>query len=108
MPSSRSELRSIRWFSTILRRRLEQTRITPGMAESGWDYGTSPAYLEDLCAYWRCDFDWRKQEKYLNEFAHFRCEVDDISLHFIHERGKGDNPIPLLLVHGRPAHLRAF
>jgi Epoxide hydrolase N terminus len=28
--------------------------------------------------------------------------VDDIGLHFIHERGKGSNPFPIILTHGYP------
>jgi hypothetical protein len=38
----------------------------------------------------------------LNRFAHFKTTLDDISIHFIHERGKGPNPFPLILTHGYP------
>jgi len=85
-----------------LQERLKRTRFTPGMAGAGWDYGTSPSYLEDLCAYWRTDFDWRKQEAHLNTFRQFRTEVDGVGLHFIQEKSKGENSIPLLLLHGWP------
>ena len=91
-----------------LQARLEKTRFTAGMVSAGWDYGTSPNYLEQLCDYWRGDFDWRKQESYLNSFKQFRTEVDGVGLHFIHERGKGDKPIPLLLVHGWPDSFARF
>ena len=91
-----------------LRERLGKTRFTRGMNGAGWDYGTSRDYLSDLCAYWRQDYDWRKQESYLNSFKQFRTEVDGIGLHFIHERGKGENPLPLLLVHGRPDSFALF
>jgi epoxide hydrolase len=82
--------------------RLARIRFPAGMPGAGWDYGTSPAYLEELCAYWRKDFDWRKQEGHLNSFRQFRADVDGVGLHFIHEKGRGDNAIPLLLVHGWP------
>jgi len=91
-----------------LRERLGKTRFTRGMNGARWDYGTSRDYLSDLCAYWRQDYDWRKQESYLNSFKQFRTEVDGIGLHFIHERGKGENPLPLLLVHGRPDSFALF
>ncbi|MGH2409979.1 MAG: epoxide hydrolase, partial [Chloroflexota bacterium] len=47
-------------------------------------------------------YDWRKHEAALNVFAHFKAEVDGVGIHFIHERGKGPNPTPLLLIHGFP------
>jgi pimeloyl-ACP methyl ester carboxylesterase len=91
-----------------LQERLAKTRFATGTEGAGWDYGTNPTYLEDLCGYWRHAFDWRKQESYLNSFKHFRADVDGVGLHFIHEKGKGDNPIPLLLVHGWPDSFARF
>jgi pimeloyl-ACP methyl ester carboxylesterase len=91
-----------------LRERLAKTRFAPGIAGAGWDYGTNPPYLEDLCAYWRRDFDWRKQEACLNTFRQFRAEVDGIGLHFIHQKGRGENSIPLLLLHGWPDSFARF
>ncbi len=91
-----------------LQERLANTRFTGGMDGAGWDYGTSRDYLSDLCDYWRREYDWRKQEGYLNSFKQFRAEVDGVGLHFIHERGKGENPLPLLLVHGWPDSFARF
>jgi len=34
--------------------------------------------------------------------------VDDIGIHFVHERGKGPNPYPLLLTHGYPDSFYRF
>lgn len=91
-----------------LQKRLAITRFPTGIQGAGWEYGTNPNYLEELCRYWRHDFDWRNQEGYLNSFKHFHAEVDGMGLHFIHEKGKGDNPIPLLLVHGWPDTFARF
>lgn len=91
-----------------LQERLSRSRLASGMKEAGWDYGVSPAYLEELCRYWRSEFDWRKQESHLNSFKQFRTEVDGVGLHFIHERGKSENAIPLLLVHGWPDSFARF
>lgn len=89
-----------------LAQRIARTRWTDEVEDAGWNYGTNQAYLRELLAYWRDQFDWRRQEALLNQFAHFRAEVDgfgdSFGLHFIHERGSGDNPIPLLLTHGWP------
>jgi hypothetical protein len=34
--------------------------------------------------------------------------VDVIGLHFIHERGKGSNPFPIILTHGYPDSFYRF
>jgi hypothetical protein len=47
-------------------------------------------------------------EQALNEFAHFKTDVDDIGIHFIHERGKGLNPFPLILTDGYPDSFLRF
>jgi pimeloyl-ACP methyl ester carboxylesterase len=44
----------------------------------------------------------------LNRFNHFHAEVDGIGIHFIHELGKGPNPIPIILTHGWPDSFYRF
>jgi pimeloyl-ACP methyl ester carboxylesterase len=85
-----------------LRRRLENTRWANEIADTGWEYGTNPDYLKELVEYWRRDFEWRKQEEALNQYSHFRAEIDGFGVHFIHERGKGKYPLPIILTHGYP------
>jgi microsomal epoxide hydrolase len=85
-----------------LRRRLSKTRWPDEVAGANWDYGANLAYMKELAEYWQNQFDWRAQESRLNQFAHFKTEIDGFGLHFIHERGQGPNPLPLLLLHGWP------
>jgi pimeloyl-ACP methyl ester carboxylesterase len=85
-----------------LRDRLAKTRWTDEIEGANWDYGTNLAYLKTLVKYWQSEFDWRRQEEALNRFAHFRADLNGFGLHFIHERGKGENPLPILLTHGWP------
>ncbi len=70
---------------------------------SGWDYGSNLAYIKELTEYWCTAFDWRAQEAALNRFAHFRTTIDGMGIHFIHERGQGPNPMPLIITHGWPS-----
>ncbi|NQW22263.1 MAG: epoxide hydrolase [SAR202 cluster bacterium] len=86
-----------------LRRRLADTRWPDEIPDSGWDYGSNLAYLKELVEYWRTEFDWRAQEAKLNAFNHFKSQVDGLDIHFIHERGKGPNPMPLVITHGWPS-----
>src|SRR5215469_14109704 len=77
--------------------------LWPDEAEgAGWAYGISLAYMKEVAAYWLHRYDWRTHEAALNRFAQFKAEVDGVGIHFIHERGKGPNPTPLLLLHGFP------
>jgi pimeloyl-ACP methyl ester carboxylesterase len=86
-----------------LRQRLADTRWPDEIPNSGWDYGSNLAYIKELVEYWRTDFDWRAAEAKLNQFNHFKSEVDGLDIHFIHEKGKGPNPIPLIITHGWPS-----
>lgn len=86
-----------------LQTRLAMTRWPDEIEGAGWDYGANLAYMQELIAYWQNDFDWRAQETMLNSFDHFRAVVNGTGIHFIHERGQGDNPIPLLVLHGWPS-----
>jgi len=54
-------------------------------------------------AYWAGSFDWRAQERHLNSFAQFTADVGGQQVHFVHQRGRGPDPFPLVLTHGWPS-----
>ena len=85
-----------------LRGRLERARFSADFANDDWRYGTEGGYLRELVDYWVDGYDWRAEERAINAVSHFRQEVDGVPIHFIHERGKGPDPIPLILNHGWP------
>lgn len=87
---------------TDLRLRLQNTRWTNSVDNDKWETGTNETYLKELCNYWAEGFDWAKNESYLNTFPHFKTSIDGTDIHFIHEKGKGANAAPLLLIHGYP------
>jgi len=82
--------------------RLNHIRWPDQLVDIGWERGTDINYLQSLVSYWREQFNWRNQEKELNRFSQYRCNIDGIDVHFVHERGKGFNPIPIILTHGWP------
>ena len=86
-----------------LQARLNLTRWPDEVAGSGWDYGSNLAYMKELVEYWRTGFDWRAQERQLNAFNHSQSRVDGLDIHFIHERGVGPAPMPLVITHGWPS-----
>lgn len=91
-----------------LQQRLKNTRWTTQIEGTGWNVGTDLDYLRELLRYWQESFDWREQERSLNQFEHFKAAVDGIGIHFIHMRGKGPRPFPLLLTHGYPDSFYRF
>lgn len=85
-----------------LRARLRNSRWAPEIGNDDWGLGVSGAYLRDLAAYWADGFDWREQERRLNRYPHYRVTIDGVPIHFIHVRGKGPSPTPIVLTHGWP------
>ena len=51
-----------------LQDRLARTRFPDEIDGAGWDYGANVAYMKELVQYWHDEFDWREQERRLNEF----------------------------------------
>ena len=82
--------------------RLAETRWPDEIPDSGWDYGTNLSYMRELAQYWRTEYDWRAQERALNEFRNYRADLDGLGIHFIHQQGKGPDPFPLVISHGWP------
>jgi len=85
-----------------LRARLARARWSPDHSNADWRYGTRGDYLRELVTYWLHQFDWRAQERAINAVPQFRTAIDGIPIHFVHQRGTGPAPIPLLLGHGWP------
>jgi pimeloyl-ACP methyl ester carboxylesterase len=83
--------------------RLKLTRWPDEVLGARWEYGVNLAYMKDLVEYWRTGFDWRAQEQKINQFANYRTQLDGLGIHFIHERGHGPHPLPLLITHGWPS-----
>ena len=86
-----------------LRRRLAATRW-PDPPTPGWGLGTDAAWLRDLVAYWCDDFDWRRQEAWLDAvLPGERVRIGELDVHFARRAGGGSRPFPVLLLHGWPS-----
>lgn len=91
-----------------LRHRLARTRWPEQSDGDDWGRGVDLARLRELCTAWERDYDWRAQEAALNELPQFTAEVDGVRVHFVHLRGAGPDPTPLLLTHGWPDSFQRF
>ncbi|GBF90966.1 hypothetical protein Rsub_03821 [Raphidocelis subcapitata] len=105
-----------------LRARLAAARPLPEalVDVAPWEDGTDPAYLQELLAYWRDEYDWRRWEATLNALPQFSAAVsvgglgadgrtsDTIQLHYVHVRSERADAVPLLLLHGWPGSFFEF
>ncbi len=83
-----------------LRSRLAATRSS-GLAASGWERGVEPGWLGELLREWS-EFDVAGLQETLAGLPHFAAELGAQSIHLVHVRGRGPEPMPLLLTHGWP------
>jgi len=91
-----------------LNARLAATRWPDAVDGVGWMQGADLAAMQGLAGYWREAFDWRRAEARLNAFPQYRCVVDGVGIHFVHVRGRGPRPLPLVLTHGWPGSFIEF
>ena len=77
-------------------------------SDGGWGYGANLDYMRELCAYWVEAYDWRAHEAAMNAWPHFIAQINSLDIHFIHERGSGPNPVPLIISHGWPGSVWEF
>lgn len=92
---------------------LSKVGYTPADDPGDWRYGTDARWLSDLLDHWRTRYDWRKAEHALNQWPHYKANIDGLDIHFIHVRGddvRGDGParLPLILTHGWPGSFFEF
>src|SRR5262249_11413676 len=80
-----------------LRRRLAATRWPEKETVADDSQGVPLAMLQDLVRYWQIDYDWRKVEARLNALPQFITEIDGLDIHFIHDRSKHQNALPMIV-----------
>src|SRR4051812_49286143 len=83
-------------------RRLANVRWPDELEDEPWRYGTPISYMKSFVRYWREEYDWGRWQARLNELPNFRASVGDHQIHFVHQRGVGPAPIPIVLTHGWP------
>jgi pimeloyl-ACP methyl ester carboxylesterase len=86
-----------------LRARLALTRWPrPLPGGDGWELGAEERTLRRLVDRWAGGYDWRAHERALNALPHFVVDLDGAPLHFLHFRGAGPDPLPIVVTHGWP------
>lgn len=75
--------------------------------------GPSLPWVEKLYNHWLNKFSWSKAQSQISEWHHFTTVIENLTVHFIHERARkqpknGKKVIPLLLIHGWPGTFFEF
>jgi pimeloyl-ACP methyl ester carboxylesterase len=91
-----------------LRDRLGRARWPEHETVGDWSQGVPIMWLRDICRYWAETYDWRAAEAQLNQFAHFRADLDGLGIHFIHARSPEPDATPLVMTHGWPGSVVEF
>ncbi|MDX3005473.1 epoxide hydrolase [Kribbella solani] len=91
-----------------LRRRLDLVRWPSELPGAAWSRGVPLAYLQDLVAYWRDEYDWRTAEARLNEWPQYTTTIDGANVHFVHLPSPSPDAIPLVITHGWPGSIVEF
>lgn len=91
-----------------LRHRLHQARWPGSIFQPGSEDGASLAFVRRLTDHWMTGFDWRAQETRLNALPQYVTEIDGTVIHYLHQKGRGPAPLPLILTHGWPGAFIEF
>lgn len=91
-----------------LNTRIDMTRWPEKETVDDWSQGAPLAALQDLVAYWRKDYDWRRGEARLNALGQFTTEIDGLEIHFLHIRSPHARAMPLIMTHGWPGSVIEF
>ncbi|KAJ3606673.1 hypothetical protein NHX12_026192 [Muraenolepis orangiensis] len=102
---------SIRPF-TDLHRRIDSTRPVSSLEDSQFHYGFNSDCLAQLVSYWKRDFNWKRQVDKINQYPHYKTNIEGIDVHYVHVKPLslpvGARSVPVVLVHGWPGSFYEF
>lgn len=87
-------------------------RNSDGGSTPAWLDGPPTTDIESFAEYWANEYDWSTVEAEINaNFSHFYTTVpppsanytEPVDLHFIHQKSRRDDAIPILFLHGWPS-----
>jgi pimeloyl-ACP methyl ester carboxylesterase len=100
-----SEVFNVKFDTAVrayLRHRLAEVRWSDAVT-TDWQYGMNGQFLAALVQYWRTTYDFDAAEERLNALPQFRANIAGFGVHYVHLKGRGPQPKPLLLMNGWPS-----
>ncbi|KXT16012.1 hypothetical protein AC579_9520 [Pseudocercospora musae] len=100
------DIREVERLHTKLRDvRIPTSDILP---DTGNDYGIATKWAKYLYEYWLHKFSWSAAEARISQFNHFTTEIEELNVHFIHQKSTSSSAIPILTIHGWPGSFYEF
>lgn len=65
-------------------------------------------WAQNLLKYWKTNFSLEKAMTRIRQWPHFVTTIEGIQIHFVHQKSKHPNAIPLLMCHGWPGSFYEF
>jgi len=93
---------------TDLRNRINNTRWAEEECVNDWSQGIPLTYVREVADYWANQYDWRKSEQHLNTFDHYQTNINDLDIHYIHQKSPHPDAYPLIITHGWPGSIIEF
>ncbi|KAF2128177.1 epoxide hydrolase-like protein [Dothidotthia symphoricarpi CBS 119687] len=93
------------------RQLLQLSKLSPDTYEGRQEdrrFGITRKWLSDAKEYWLNEYDWRAEEKYINSFANYKMQIEEIDLHFLAIFSEKKDAIPIVFMHGWPGSFIEF
>ncbi|CAH0687035.1 unnamed protein product [Chilo suppressalis] len=95
-----------------LKDRLKSRRpFTPPLEGVAFEYGFNTNTLDSWATYWLEKYNFTERENFLNQYPHYKTNIQGLNIHFIRVTPKvpaGKQLVPMLLLHGWPGSVREF
>ncbi|KAF7322072.1 Alpha beta-hydrolase [Mycena kentingensis (nom. inval.)] len=85
--------------------RLPDAELYPG---NGQKKGVPLESLRAWKQQWVTGYDWDKEQEKLNAFDHFTVDIEGLNIHFIHQKSKSKDAVPIILLHGWGGSFQQF
>ncbi|KAF7322070.1 Alpha beta-hydrolase [Mycena kentingensis (nom. inval.)] len=89
----------------VMDARLPDAELYPG---NGQQKGVPLESLRAWKELWVTGYDWDKEQAKLNAFDHFTADIEGLNIHFIHQKSKAKDAVPIILLHGWPGSFQEF
>ncbi|MBT4493491.1 MAG: alpha/beta fold hydrolase, partial [Gammaproteobacteria bacterium] len=85
-----------------LRSRLQSTNWPNVIGDDDWKYGVPQSWLQHMAEYWATKWDWQSAAAEINQWQHYRVEIDEIPIHYMHAPASTPDAPAIVLTHGWP------
>ncbi|SGY95166.1 BQ5605_C036g11475 [Microbotryum silenes-dioicae] len=77
-------------------------------APFGMGPGPTIKLMKELAEEWRTKYQWKDTENHFNTFEHYKVEIENLNIHFLHHPSTHSNAKALILCHGWPGSFAEF